>query len=124
MSRFIHFSHPDQGRDCQHQGVIPEDAIRRDNTSQKRERARDPNTNINLDISDVQLTDATAVGTGTVASSQLTWLGGMSGNSFSRVSPSLLDPFDTLCESPERLRQLLRQRMARDPRKPHTKLNR
>ncbi|KAJ0126354.1 hypothetical protein HZ326_30539 [Fusarium oxysporum f. sp. albedinis] len=109
MPRFIPLLLPNQ-----HQGAIPRDAIHRDNMSQRREQCRDPDTNINLDVSVVYSTDAHAARTGTVDSAQPTWLSGMSGNSFSRVSPTLLDPFNPLCESPERLRQLLRYRRARD----------
>ncbi|ENH65010.1 hypothetical protein FOC1_g10001578 [Fusarium oxysporum f. sp. cubense race 1] len=98
----------------QHQGGMLRDAIHRDNMGQRREQCRDPDTNIDLDVSVVYSTDVLAARTGTVDSAQPTWLSGMSGNSFSRVSPSLLDPFNTLCESPERLRQLLRYRRARD----------
>ncbi|KAG7412044.1 hypothetical protein Forpe1208_v009548 [Fusarium oxysporum f. sp. rapae] len=109
MPRFIPLLLPDQ-----HQGAIPGDAIHRDNMGQRREQCRDPDKNIDLDVSVVYSTDALAAKTSTVDSAQPTWLSGPSGNSFSRVSPSLLDPFNTLCESPERLRQLLRYRRARD----------
>lgn len=118
MPRFIPLLLPNQ-----RQGAIPRDAVHRDNMGQRREQCRDPDTNIDLDVSVVYSTDFLAAKTGTVDSAQPTWLSGMSGDSFSPVSPSLLDPFNTLCESPERLRQLLRYRRALDLRKPRVKLN-
>ncbi|KAG5789740.1 hypothetical protein H9Q69_011185 [Fusarium xylarioides] len=58
------------------------------------------------------------VGPGNIPTAQHTWLNSMCANSLSQVSPSLLDPFDTLCESPERLRQLLRHPLAKTAGEP------
>ncbi|KAF5710974.1 hypothetical protein FGLOB1_5198 [Fusarium globosum] len=100
MSQFTCFSHPSDDRDCQHQRVTQRDAMRRKSTSQRRERACTPDRNINLHKSDVH----------------------MAGSPLRRVSSDLLDPFDTLCESPERLRQLLRHRRAQHPLSPTASL--
>jgi hypothetical protein len=43
---------------------------------------------------------------------------------FPTISCNLLDPFDSLCESPKRLQQLLRHREAPPPRSPSTLQNR
>ncbi|KAK2674006.1 hypothetical protein RAB80_011549 [Fusarium oxysporum f. sp. vasinfectum] len=71
----------------QHQGGMLRDAIHRDNMGQRREQCRDPDTNIDLDVSVAYSTDVLAARTGTVDSAQPTWLSGRSGNSFSRVPP-------------------------------------
>ncbi|KAF4443587.1 hypothetical protein FACUT_1224 [Fusarium acutatum] len=124
MSESLYFLPPARDRDCQHQRVTQDDDIsrenNRENTSQRRERTHDPDGNMNLNMSDVQIKGAATVGTGKIASAQHTWLNSMCANSWSRVSPNLLDPFDTLCESPERLRQLMRQRRAQIPHQPRS----
>ncbi|KAF4498259.1 hypothetical protein FAGAP_5548 [Fusarium agapanthi] len=120
MSGFIYFSHPDRDRDChcQHQRATQQGDIRRQNTSQRGDQIHDPHGNINLKISDVQMKGAATVGIANIVSAPLTWLNSTCANSLSRVSPNLLDPFDTLCESPERLRQLLRHPLAKTAGEP------
>ncbi|KAF5577455.1 hypothetical protein FPANT_10397 [Fusarium pseudoanthophilum] len=123
MSEFLCFSHPDRERDCQHRRATQHDAIRvektLDNTSQRWERTHKTGGNINnLNTSDVQMKSVAAVGAGNIPTGQYAWLNSICANSLSRVSPNLLDPFDTLCESPERLRQLLRHPLAKTAGEP------
>ncbi|KAF5650715.1 hypothetical protein F52700_257 [Fusarium sp. NRRL 52700] len=117
MSELLYFSHPDRERDCRHQRVTQYDAISRqdtrEDTSQRRERTRDHDGNKDLRVSDVPMKSAAAAGIGIIASAQDMMVDSTCANSLSRVSPNLLDPFDTLCESPERLRQLLRHPLAK-----------
>ncbi|SCV36498.1 uncharacterized protein FFB14_06133 [Fusarium fujikuroi] len=124
MSEFLYLSPPTRDRDCQHERVAQDDAIGCENTceytSQRRERTHDPDGNKDPSISDVQMKGATIVGTGNSASAQHTWLNSMCANSWSRVSLNLLDPFDTLCESPERLRQLMIHRKAQGQLQPRS----
>ncbi|KAF9776750.1 hypothetical protein IL306_005041 [Fusarium sp. DS 682] len=117
MFGLVHLSHPDQPRGCQHRGRISQNASPIIET-QRQKKTWDRDSYGNVDIADVKLTDATVVGTGTVAAAQPTWLDGLTVDPVLQVSSNLLDPFDTLCESPERLRQLLRHRKAPTPHRP------
>ncbi|KAF5601166.1 hypothetical protein FPCIR_2348 [Fusarium pseudocircinatum] len=100
MSEFLYFSHLDREQDGQNQRVAQYDTISRrnthENTSQRRERKHAHDGNINLNISDVQTKVVATAGPGNLRSTQHTWLNSICANSLSRVSPSLLDPFDTL----------------------------
>ncbi|KAF5541298.1 hypothetical protein FMEXI_7986 [Fusarium mexicanum] len=117
MPQFLHFSHPDRERDYQHQRVAQYDAISRENTrentSQRRDRTHDRDGCINLKTPDVKMKGAATAGIGNISSAQDTRVDSVCANSLSRVLPNLLDPFDTLCESPERLRLLLRHPLAK-----------
>ncbi|KAF5593405.1 uncharacterized protein FSUBG_9832 [Fusarium subglutinans] len=117
MSEFSYLSQSDRERDCRHQRVTQATSREntRENTSQRRDRTHDHDEIINLKTSDVQVKGAAtvAVGIGNIASVQGIGMDNMCANSLSRVSPNLLDPFDTLCESPERLRLLLRHPLAK-----------
>ncbi|KAF5702848.1 hypothetical protein FMUND_13274 [Fusarium mundagurra] len=118
MSEFSCFSYADRDQECEHQRRTPQDAIRRKNTSPKPERARDSARIIYLSMSDANMTGSTTVGTDNIASAQLTRQPSMCANSLCRVSPNLLDPFDTLCESPERIRQLMAHPLAKTAGEP------
>ncbi|RGP69198.1 hypothetical protein FLONG3_7834 [Fusarium longipes] len=66
-------------------------------------QACDYEKNIDSDSADVK-TDVNAVGPNTLSMVYPTW----HSYPYSTIACALLDPFDTLCESPERLRQLLK----------------
>ncbi|KYG13803.1 hypothetical protein FVEG_17739 [Fusarium verticillioides 7600] len=127
MSEFLCL-HPDRERGCQHRQVTQHDAIRlektRENTSQERENTLETDENINLNISDVQVKGVATIRPGIILTAQHTWLNSICANSLSRVSPNLLDPFDTLCESPERLRQLVRHPLAKTAGEPLFRIDR
>ncbi|PTD09351.1 hypothetical protein FCULG_00007611 [Fusarium culmorum] len=60
-----------------------------------------------VDLADGSLDGAITVSNGTIATACPVVLN----NPYSVLGCDLLDPFNTLCESPERLRQLLRHRL-------------
>ncbi|CVL07879.1 uncharacterized protein FMAN_09742 [Fusarium mangiferae] len=67
MSELLYLSPPARDRDCQHQRVTQDDAISRENTreyiSPRRERTHDPDGNMDISMSDVQMKGATFFGT-------------------------------------------------------------
>lgn len=83
----------------------------------------DPATDADVDSADAILADSIVLGTSTIAATDPTWLNNLTSNPLHAISCSLLDPFDTLCESPVRLQQLLRHREAPPPRPPSTLRN-
>lgn len=76
----------------------------------------DSATDADVDSADARLADSIVLGTSTIAATDPTWLSNLISNSLHAISCNLLDPFDTLCESPKRLQQLLRHREAPPPR--------
>lgn len=72
-----------------------------DSRAKERESAYPHDTNSKFD-----LTDAIFSGTDTAGAVYTSW----PSNPYPVISSNLLDPFDSLCENPERLRQLLRSR--------------
>jgi hypothetical protein len=83
----------------------------------------DPATDADVDLADARLADIIILRTGTIAAVNPTWLNNLTSNPLLTISCNLLDPFDTLCESPKRLQQLLRHREAPPPRSPSTLRN-
>lgn len=112
-------SHHDQIQDPGNRGGIRQRAIRRSIQKQRERQMSDPATD-----ADARLADSIVLGTGTIAAADPTWLGNFTSNPLLAISCNLLDPFDTLCESPKRLQQLLRHREAPPPRLPSTLRNR
>jgi hypothetical protein len=114
-------SHHDQTQDSDHRGGIRQRAIRRSIQKQRERQMSDPATDVKS--ADARLADSIVLETSTIAAAHPTWLSNLTGNPLLSISRNLLDPFDTLCESPIRLQQLLRHREARPPRSTSTLRN-
>ncbi|KAG8666747.1 hypothetical protein FPOAC1_011563 [Fusarium poae] len=84
-----------------------------DNRGQQEEQTH-KDENATVDLVDEDLIGAITVGNGPIAMAYPTWLG----SPYSTLGCNLLDPFDSLCENPERLRQLLRHPSAKSAGEP------
>jgi hypothetical protein len=84
----------------------------------------DPATDADVESADARLAESIVLGTSTIAKPDPTWLSNLTSNPLLKISCNLLDPFDTLCESPIRLQQLLKHREGPPPKSPCTLRNR
>jgi hypothetical protein len=113
-------SHYDQIRDLNYRGGMRQLAVRRSIQKQGESQMSDPATDADVESADARLAESIVLETGTIAAVDPSWLNNLTSNPLLTISCNLLDPFDTLCESPIRLQQLLRHREAPPPRSPST----
>jgi hypothetical protein len=117
-------SHYDHIRDREHHGRMRQQAIRHSTQTQREIQTSDPDTDADADTAVAKLASGIAFGTGTITATYPTWPGDLTSKLFPTISCNLLDPFDSLCESPKRLQQLLRHREAPPPHLSSTLCNR
>ncbi|KAM0234183.1 hypothetical protein ACHAPO_006565 [Fusarium lateritium] len=106
MFELVGLSSPDQVPHLQHRVRIGQHGVPH-NQGRQEELTFEDDTNATVDLADEDLNGAITVGDGPIATARPTWLS----SPYSTLGSNLLDPFDSLCENPERLRQLLRHRM-------------
>ncbi|KAH7074895.1 hypothetical protein BKA63DRAFT_324427 [Paraphoma chrysanthemicola] len=104
MYAFVSVSHPDEIKDRKRQGKLRQHAIRNGIQRSKADRAKKDGVFVPVEI-DGKTTVATKRPTNTVALTKA-------------PSVSLMDPFDTLCGCPERLRTLMRHPSAKQVGEP------
>lgn len=117
-------SHYDHVRDREHHGRIKQRAIRRSIQQQREIQTSDPDTDADAESAVAKLASGIVLGTGTITAAYPTWPGDLASKLFPTISCNLLDPFDSLCESPKRLQRLLRHRAAPPPHLSSTLRNR
>ncbi|KAF4949316.1 hypothetical protein FSARC_13523 [Fusarium sarcochroum] len=108
MFEFVVSPCPDQVQNREHHRRTKQRPTRRNIQKQRERQRHHPDTNAVVQPAGLNLAD-------TVTAAYHTWLASLTSTPFSALSCHLLDPFDTLCESPERLRQLLRHRKGPSP---------
>ncbi|KAH6959315.1 hypothetical protein DER45DRAFT_257878 [Fusarium avenaceum] len=111
-------SHHDQIQDPGNRGGIRQCTFRRSIQKQRERQMSDPATDADVESADARLPDSIVLGTSTIAATDPTWLSNLTRNPLLAISCNLLDPFDTLCESPIRLQQLLRHPSAKSVGEP------
>ncbi|ESU13969.1 hypothetical protein FGSG_13186 [Fusarium graminearum PH-1] len=107
MFELVGSSSPDEAPHRQHQATQRQHGISHDSQRQRDQTWDQDMETTTMDLADGNLIGPITVGNGAITTACLTGLD----SPYSVLGCSLLDPFDTLCESPERLRQLLRHRM-------------
>ncbi|KAM0496745.1 hypothetical protein ACHAP8_007328 [Fusarium lateritium] len=113
MFELVGLSSPDQVPHLQHRVRIGQHGVPH-NQGRQEELTFEDDTNATVDLTDEDLNGAITVGDGPIATARPTWLS----SPYSTLGSNLLDPFDSLCENPERLRQLLRHPSARSAGEP------
>jgi hypothetical protein len=98
MFQFVTISHPDQIKDRKKQGKLRQHAIRNGIQRSKADRAKKNATFVSVEVDGKTSQSCNKIAAPTVAMTKSPSIG-------------LLDPFNTLCECPERLRTLMRHRM-------------
>ncbi|KAH6979235.1 hypothetical protein EDB82DRAFT_431882 [Fusarium venenatum] len=114
MFELVGLSFPDQVPHRQHRARIGQHGVSLGNQGRQEEQICEDDTNATVDLADEDLNGAITVGDGPIATTRTTWLS----SPYSTLGCNLVDPFDSLCENPERLRQLLRHPSARSAGEP------
>ncbi|CAG1983642.1 unnamed protein product [Fusarium graminearum] len=114
MFELVGSSSPDEAPHRQHQATQRQHGISHDSQRQRDQTWDQDMETTTMDLADGNLIGPITVGNGAITTACLTGLD----SPYSVLGCSLLDPFDTLCESPERLRQLLRHPLVKSAGEP------
>ncbi|KAM0245545.1 hypothetical protein ACHAP5_005352 [Fusarium lateritium] len=111
-------SHHGEVQDREHHGSIGQHAICHSTQKQGEIQASDLDTDADVEPVDMRLAEGIVLGTSTIAAADPAWLSNLISDPLLAISCNLLDPFNTLCESPIRLQQLLRHPSAKSVGEP------